>query len=82
MCSDHEYWRCSRCLAPRSLDGTPLRESWFLVPSGYVLAPEEPTPAMVDAALRSGDAIDPRAIVIEDYRAMIAARPLPGAPAK
>lgn len=49
-------------------------------PSGWVLVPEKPTKAMVDAALTcNSDAIDPRAIVIDDFCAMIAARPVPGA---
>lgn len=46
------------------------------VPDGWKLVPVEPTPGMIDAALRSEDAsLDPRSIVIADYRAMLAAAP-------
>ena len=46
------------------------------VPEGWRLVPVDPTPGMIDAALRSEDAsLDPRSIVIADYRAMLAAAP-------
>lgn len=46
------------------------------VPDGWRLVPVEPTPEMVEAALRSEDAsFDSRSIVVTDYRAMLAAAP-------
>ena len=45
------------------------------VPEGYALVPVEPTPEMVNAALENSTGIDPRSIVIEDYKAMLAAAP-------
>jgi hypothetical protein len=49
-----------------------------LVPERWVRVPVEPTEEMIRAALCSGgDMMDPRSIVIDDYRAMLAATPMP-----
>lgn len=50
----------------------------LIAPAGWAIVPTEATPEMIEAAMsQDSDAIDPRTIIAEDYRAMIANRPTP-----